>query len=49
MSVLYHLGNENMVVDALSRLPMGSVAHIENKKKDFFQKVHITTRTRAWP
>ena len=34
-SVLYHPGKENVVVDALSRLSMGTVAHIEEGKKEF--------------
>jgi len=29
MSVLYHLGKANVVVDALIRLLMGSVAQVE--------------------
>ena len=33
MSVLYHPGKANVVADALSRLSMGSVAHVENDKK----------------
>ncbi|WMV25733.1 hypothetical protein MTR67_019118 [Solanum verrucosum] len=34
MSVLYHPGKANVVVDALSRLSMGSGAHIEEYKKE---------------
>ena len=34
MSVYYHLGKGNVVADALSRLSMGSVAHVEDKRKD---------------
>ncbi|WMV50720.1 hypothetical protein MTR67_044105 [Solanum verrucosum] len=33
MNVLYHPGKANVVVDALSRLSMGSVAHVEEEKK----------------
>ena len=33
MSVNYHLGKANVVADALSRLFMVSVAHVEEKKK----------------
>ncbi|WMV33296.1 hypothetical protein MTR67_026681 [Solanum verrucosum] len=33
MSVLYHLDKANVVVDALRRLSMGSVAHIEDDVK----------------
>ena len=39
MSVLYHPSKANVVADALSRLSMNSVAHIENDKK-LVQKVH---------
>ena len=34
MSVLYHPGKANVVVDALSHLFMGSVSHIDEAKKD---------------
>ena len=34
MSVHYHPGKENVVVDALSRLSMGCVAHVEEKRKE---------------
>ncbi len=34
MSILYHLGKDNIVADALSRLSMGSVAHVEIDKKE---------------
>ena len=33
MSVHYHPGKANVVADALSRLSMGSVAHVEGKNK----------------
>jgi len=33
-SVLYRSGKENVVEDALSRLSMGSVGHIEDGKKE---------------
>ena len=33
MSVLYHPRKINIVADALSRLSMGSVAHVEDGKK----------------
>lgn len=41
MSVLYHPGKANVVVDALSRLSMGSVAHVEEHKRDLVCDVHI--------
>ena len=34
MSVIYHLDIDNVVVDALSRMPMGSVTHVEDAKND---------------
>ena len=34
MSVHYHHGKANVVADALSRLSMGSVARVEDKRKD---------------
>ncbi|WMV54685.1 hypothetical protein MTR67_048070 [Solanum verrucosum] len=34
MNVLYHPGKVNAVVDALSRLFVGSVAHVEEEKKE---------------
>ena len=33
MSVHYHPEKVNVVADALSRLSMGSLAHVEEKKK----------------
>ena len=33
MSVHYHLVKTNVVADALSRLSMGSVAHVRGRKK----------------
>ena len=33
MSVHYHLYKANVVADALGRLSMGSVSHINNEKK----------------
>ena len=44
MSVLYHPGKTNVVDDALSRMSMGSVAHIENSKKKLAQEVHQLAR-----
>ena len=40
MSVHYHLGKANVVVDALSRLYMGSVAHVEEKRKELVKTFH---------
>ncbi|WMV08551.1 hypothetical protein MTR67_001936, partial [Solanum verrucosum] len=44
MSVLYHPGKPNVVADVLSRLLMGSVAHIEDDKKKLVQDVHRLVR-----
>ncbi|WMV25188.1 hypothetical protein MTR67_018573 [Solanum verrucosum] len=40
MSVLYHSGKVNVVADALSRLSMGIVAHVEDDKKELVRDVH---------
>ena len=44
MSVLYHPGKANVVVDALSCMTMGSVSHIEEDKKDLEKDVHSLAR-----
>lgn len=45
MSVLYHSGKDNVVVDDLSRLCIGSVSHEEqsesNLVKDFHRLAHL--------
>ena len=40
MSVLYHPGKANVVVNALSRMTMGTVSHVEEGKKDLLKYVH---------
>ena len=40
MSVLYHPGKANVVVDSLSFMCMGSVPHVEEDKKDLVKDVH---------
>ncbi|WMV29831.1 hypothetical protein MTR67_023216, partial [Solanum verrucosum] len=40
INVLYHLGNTNVLVDALRKLSMCSVAHIEEEKKELVKYVH---------
>lgn len=40
MNVFYHPLKVNVVSDALSRLSMGSVAHVHGKKKEFVRDVH---------
>ena len=44
MSVHYHPGKANVVVDALSRLSMGSVAHIKEERKELVNDVHRLAR-----
>ena len=40
----YHPGKANVVADALSRLYMGSVAHVEEKRKELVKDVHRLVR-----
>ena len=44
MSVHYHPGKANVVVDALSRLSMGIVAHVEDERKKLVKDVHRLAR-----
>ena len=44
MSVHYHPGKANVVTDALSRLSMDSVAHVEEKRKKLVKDVHRLAR-----
>ncbi|WMV58938.1 hypothetical protein MTR67_052323 [Solanum verrucosum] len=44
MSVHYHLGTVNVVADALRRLSMGIVAHVEEERKELTKDVHWLTR-----
>ena len=44
MSVHNHLGKANVVADALSRLCMGSVTHVEKETKDPVKDVHSLAR-----
>ena len=44
MNVLYHPGKANVVVDALSRLSMGSVAHVEEVRKELAKDVRRLAR-----
>ena len=44
MGMLYHLGKANIVADALSRLSIGSVAHVENDKKQLARDMHSLAR-----
>ena len=40
INVLYHPGKANVVLYALSRMSMGSVAHVPNDKKELVKEVH---------
>src|SRR5688572_8250990 len=44
MSVLYHPGKANVVANALSRMSMGSVAHVDEDKKELVKEVHRLAR-----
>ena len=44
MSVRYHPGKANVVADVLSRLSMGSVAHVEEERKELVKDVHRLAR-----
>ena len=44
MSILYHPGKANVVVDGLSRLSMGSTTHLEKEKKELEKDVHRLAR-----
>ena len=44
MSVYYHPGKANVVVDALSTLSMGSVAHVEEERKELVKDVQRLAR-----
>ncbi|KAF3643747.1 Bidirectional sugar transporter SWEET1a [Capsicum annuum] len=44
MSVFCHPGKANVVADALSRLSMGSVAHIDKDKQKLAQEIHQLAR-----
>ena len=39
-SVLYHPDKAYVVVDSLRHMPMGSVAHVKDKKKELVHDVH---------
>ena len=44
MTVYYHPGKANVEIDALRRLSIGSVAHIEEERKEIVKNVHRLAR-----
>ena len=44
MSVHYHPGKANVVTDSLSRLSMGSVAHVEEERQELMTDIHRLAR-----
>ena len=44
MNVNYHQSKANVVADALSRIGMGSTAHVEDEKKEFVKDIHRLAR-----
>lgn len=44
MSIIYSLGKENVVFDALRKLSMGSIAHVDEKMTELSKYVHRVTR-----
>ena len=47
MSILYHLGKANVVVDALSRLSIGRNAYVEEEKGELDTNLHRLSRLRV--
>ena len=41
MIMYYHLGKANVVRDALRRLSIGSVEHVEQERKEVMKDVHM--------
>lgn len=48
MSLYYHQGKANMVTDALNRLSMGSLSHIDEKKGDLVKDIHHLANLRVF-
>ena len=44
MSIIYHPGKTNVVVDGLSSLSMRSTTHLEEEKKEMAKDVHRLAR-----
>ena len=49
MSVLYHLRKDKVVTDTLSRISIGSLAHVPDGKKELVKKVHSLVRLEDSP
>ena len=47
MSILYHPGKANVVVDALSRLSTRSTTHVKEEKRELVKYVHRLARLRV--
>ena len=47
MSLHYHSSKANIVADALSRLSMGSLSHIEEGKKEMVKDIHCLANLRV--
>ena len=47
MSVVYHHDKDNVIVDSLSCMTMGSVSHLNKAKKDLAREVHKFDRLRV--
>jgi len=47
MSIVYHPNKANILADALSRLSMGSVAHVDDDRKELARHVHRFARLSA--
>ena len=48
MSVLYHPGKDSVVANALIRMTMGSVSHMEEEKKELVKDVHMLAHLVVW-
>ena len=44
ISAHYHPGKANVLADALSRMTMGSVSHLDEDKNDLARDVHRLAR-----
>ena len=44
MNFQYHPGKANVVADALSRMSMGSKAHVKDEKKELVKDIHRLVR-----